>query len=475
MQTIKTSVKPAAAAPFSIGASRPETSEDAQANAEAFSDELAVATNETLTAPAVDPEQQPKHGRASTHDEDTGHDDALLLASAEAAKQTLPPNGPLLTPGAHPAVPRAGLGSQASSPEATWPQLPASLATPASPQSQQKSSAPTFPRSVPVAANQTPPKASVARNAPAPRTQVRKPQAPTAPPREARLLEELSELRTLVKNREPAAPPHVVPTESSGDNRPATPAPAAPPVDRPVAPPTLERPQPKPEATATRPSRPRHAEAAPSVPQTDAPNPAPATARAFGATVALDAPSPVPGAAPSAANSAATAATSGSPRAATGPLPPETAQRIHDQLRIQLSPRRPEVTVVLDPPELGRLHLKLGMRDGALHARITADRLDVARTFEADVSRLHRTLEEAGIRVSDVEIRTALQDDRSSGPFHDALHKNSTFAGHAEARSRRSPNRDGSSSSATDPDSDPDSPTPEAPASTDSANLDLIV
>ena len=87
--------------------------------------------------------------------------------------------------------------------------------------------------------------------------------------------------------------------------------------------------------------------------------------------------------------------------------------RVLEQVRIRLAPKRPEVTVVLDPPELGRLHLRLALRGGALSATVTVDDIRVAKAFEADVGHLVRTLDEAGIRVSEVEIRSGLTDDSS--------------------------------------------------------------
>ena len=85
-----------------------------------------------------------------------------------------------------------------------------------------------------------------------------------------------------------------------------------------------------------------------------------------------------------------------------------------EQVRVRLSPKRPEITVLLDPPELGRLFIKLAMKGGELAATVTVDNARVARLFEGDVGRLYRTLDEAGIRVVEVEIRTAL--DSSDDP-----------------------------------------------------------
>jgi len=99
---------------------------------------------------------------------------------------------------------------------------------------------------------------------------------------------------------------------------------------------------------------------------------------------------------------------------------PLNVERLMDQVRVRLSPRRPEMTVLLDPPELGRLLIKLSMKAGELTATVRADHAEVARAFEGDVARLYRTLDEAGIRVSEVQIQTGLgsadeQDPRDAG------------------------------------------------------------
>jgi flagellar hook-length control protein FliK len=138
------------------------------------------------------------------------------------------------------------------------------------------------------------------------------------------------------------------------------------------------------------------------------------------------------------------------PQSATGVRPGATAlppviepstgqvslERILDQVKIRLAPQRPEVTIVIDPPELGRLHLRLSMHKGALSATVTADDPRVTRAFEADLGRLVRTLDEAGIRVGSVEIRTELSQshDQGRGGRNDT-HQASQEDQHRDARS----------------------------------------
>ncbi len=102
------------------------------------------------------------------------------------------------------------------------------------------------------------------------------------------------------------------------------------------------------------------------------------------------------------------------PTQQTRPLEIPDVSDLLEQVRVRLSPKRPEITVLLDPPELGRLFIKLAMKGGELAATVTVDNARVARLFEGDVGRLYRTLDEAGIRVVEVEIRTAL--DSSDDP-----------------------------------------------------------
>jgi hypothetical protein len=93
---------------------------------------------------------------------------------------------------------------------------------------------------------------------------------------------------------------------------------------------------------------------------------------------------------------------------------------ILNQIRLQLSPVRPEMTVLLDPPDLGRLLVRLEVQAGHVQALITADDVRVARTIGADLPRLVQTLEEAGLKVHGVEIRAKDEDSSLAGRSFDA-------------------------------------------------------
>lgn len=118
-----------------------------------------------------------------------------------------------------------------------------------------------------------------------------------------------------------------------------------------------------------------------------------------------------------------------------------SAAELADQIKVRLSPKRPEITVRLDPPELGRLFIKLAMRGGELAATVTADDARVAKAFEGDVGRLYRTLDDAGIRVSEVEIKTNLDasGERTHEGARDRRDANADADREAAPRSDRAP------------------------------------
>ena len=86
-----------------------------------------------------------------------------------------------------------------------------------------------------------------------------------------------------------------------------------------------------------------------------------------------------------------------------------------DQIRIQLLPNRPTVIVRLDPPELGQLDIRLSLRGSGLRAEIRVERPEVLRLLDADLSQLVRTLDEAGLKVSSIDLRAALSPDGDGG------------------------------------------------------------
>lgn len=82
------------------------------------------------------------------------------------------------------------------------------------------------------------------------------------------------------------------------------------------------------------------------------------------------------------------------------------------QVRVHLAEARPEVTIILDPPALGEVHVRMSLHQGELHAKITARNSDVANALRQDMHGLRSALQEAGLSVVHVDIRS--RDDMSA-------------------------------------------------------------
>lgn len=100
--------------------------------------------------------------------------------------------------------------------------------------------------------------------------------------------------------------------------------------------------------------------------------------------------------------------------ATSAPAAMQDIQRaeILEQVRMHVSAARPEVTIILDPPALGEVHVRMTLVQGELHARVTARNAAVAEALQHDVRGLQSTLESAGLTVAQVDVRA--QDDFSA-------------------------------------------------------------
>jgi len=84
-------------------------------------------------------------------------------------------------------------------------------------------------------------------------------------------------------------------------------------------------------------------------------------------------------------------------------------------MRGRLSLQRPELTLNLEPAELGRLQVRLEMHAGQLKAVIHAERQDVGNQLGADLPRLVAALHDAGVRPATVEVRTGFGNEEAPG------------------------------------------------------------
>ena len=85
------------------------------------------------------------------------------------------------------------------------------------------------------------------------------------------------------------------------------------------------------------------------------------------------------------------------------------------QLRAQLGPGRRELTMRLDPAELGRMHLRLALRGGRLTATLRAESPEALTAIERQLPELAASLEAQGFEVQDFDLDLAqggLADER---------------------------------------------------------------
>ena len=69
----------------------------------------------------------------------------------------------------------------------------------------------------------------------------------------------------------------------------------------------------------------------------------------------------------------------------------------------------------LDPPELGRIDVKLDVdRDGNVTTRLVVDRADTLDLLKRDASTLERALQQAGLKTSDNALRILAPPARAS-------------------------------------------------------------
>ena len=86
------------------------------------------------------------------------------------------------------------------------------------------------------------------------------------------------------------------------------------------------------------------------------------------------------------------------------------------QIAIRLNGERSDMRVQLDPPELGRLDIRLVVEKGAvLQLNIAAERPEVAMMLDKHMSELRQVLADQGLDLSKAEVHTGLFDQKEHG------------------------------------------------------------
>ncbi|MCB9834151.1 MAG: flagellar hook-length control protein FliK [Planctomycetes bacterium] len=111
------------------------------------------------------------------------------------------------------------------------------------------------------------------------------------------------------------------------------------------------------------------------------------------------------------------------PIAVAQPAATSTAPRLEelvDQLSVQVKPGVSRVSFIVDPPELGRVTVRLLLRRGRLVGEIQADHRDVARTLEQGLDALKHSLRQQGLQVDSLRVQQEnVQPDDSGTAFAD--------------------------------------------------------
>lgn len=100
-------------------------------------------------------------------------------------------------------------------------------------------------------------------------------------------------------------------------------------------------------------------------------------------------------------------------------LTPAERQFAVEEVRMHLAEARPEVSIILDPPALGEVHVHLMVQQGAVKAEIRAEHADVADSLRAELATLRSALEEAGLTVADVQVKTRDDGRLQNSAQHD--------------------------------------------------------
>lgn len=137
-------------------------------------------------------------------------------------------------------------------------------------------------------------------------------------------------------------------------------------------------------------------------------------AQASAGTQATAQPQPVAG------TTQANAPTAGTERASQtqAPMRP-SAQRVEiiEQMRLNISRavqnNQDRVTIQLRPEKLGRVEVKMEMRDGTLRAMITADRAETLDLLQRDARGLERALQDAGVKTDGQSLAFNLRGEQN--------------------------------------------------------------
>uniref|UniRef100_B8DPB8 Flagellar hook-length control protein n=1 Tax=Nitratidesulfovibrio vulgaris (strain DSM 19637 / Miyazaki F) TaxID=883 RepID=B8DPB8_NITV9 len=126
----------------------------------------------------------------------------------------------------------------------------------------------------------------------------------------------------------------------------------------------------------------------------------------------------------SAANAAGAAQRQG--QALTPYLSEQAAAQLERGILTSMQDGTRQLTMKLDPGELGNVTVTLSVRNGEVNATIRPDRTETAQAINDQLHVLRTALEQQGLKVDRLEVQTQLQDNSFSQAWQDAAQHNAS-------------------------------------------------
>jgi flagellar hook-length control protein FliK len=148
------------------------------------------------------------------------------------------------------------------------------------------------------------------------------------------------------------------------------------------------------------------------------------------------------------------------PRAVTERgLPPERAADVLRQVRVHLTPGMRQATVRLEPATLGRVAIRIALRDGRATTEVRAERASTLEALERHVPELRAALAQQGIDAGEFDLGLGFDDGPSFADEHPS--------GDSRSHTARVASRLGEASA-----SRTDTPSPSNPSNVDASGVD---
>lgn len=109
----------------------------------------------------------------------------------------------------------------------------------------------------------------------------------------------------------------------------------------------------------------------------------------------------------------------------------ERAADVLRQIGVQLAPQLRQAVIDLYPRELGRIHIRMSVQDGAVRASVRAERPETLESLEQHLPELRALLAGAGLEAQDLSLSLGFDNRRSGGR---EAHEPFATPAHAELR-----------------------------------------